>query len=445
MKYVSSPQWIRRIAPGLAIVSLVLVLMAPLAACGSGSSTSSTSSSGPVNLIYWSWNSGVNKQVALFNQTHPNIHVTWQAVISNSAEYEKLFTAIRADNEPDVAQVEFQTLPQFETTRSLVDISKYGANSVKDQFPAWMWNQVSLSNAVYAIPQDGGPMVLFYREDLFKKYNLPVPATWAQYADDAAKLHAAAPNVYITNFDPSPIAAGQFVGLIWQNGGNLFSTSGQSWKVSINSPQALQVASYWQDLIDKKLVKTEPDFTDDWNNDLQTGTLASWFSGAWGNGTLKENAPQTSGKWRVAPMPQWQAGQNVSSNWGGSTTVVFKKTRHPQEASMFAQWISANQQSALLEFNWGAYPALLSALSSSTMNSPQPFFGNQVINQVFSSSAKQVNVNFQWGPSMEQVYNDMGDQFANAVNGHGTLMDGLNAVQQSTITYLTKRGFSVTT
>jgi multiple sugar transport system substrate-binding protein len=68
-----------------------------------------------------------------------------------------------------------------------------------------------------------------------------------------------------------------------------------------------------------------------------------------------------------------------------------------------------------------------------------------VINQVFSASAKQVNVNFQWGPAMEQVYNDMGDQFANVVNGHGTLSDALNAVQQSTITYMQKQGFSVST
>ena len=45
---------------------------------------------------------------------------------------------------------------------------------------------------------------------------------------------------------------------------------------------------------------------------------------------------------------------------------------------------------------------------------------------------------------MQQVYNDMGDNFANAVNGKGTLSDGLNAVQQSTITYLKKQGFSVT-
>src|SRR6266516_2924287 len=287
----SSFSWMRRFAPGFDIFSVSLLIMFPLAACG-GSSSSSTSSTstGPVNLTYWCWIPGMDKQVALFNQAHPNIHVTVQNVGSGSVEYDKLFTAIKANNEPDVAEVEFQTLPQFETTGSLVDI--------------------------------------------FQKYNLPVPTTWAQYADDAAKLHAADPKVYIGHFNPRQ--PGQFVGFIWQNGGQLFSVSGQSWKVSINSPQALQVASYWQDLIDKKLVKVEPDFTNAWYNDLQTCTLATWVSAAWGNGILKQNAPQTTGKWRVAPLPQWQAGQNVSSNWGGSTTVVFKSTKHPQEASTFA-------------------------------------------------------------------------------------------------------------
>jgi multiple sugar transport system substrate-binding protein len=433
-----------RFAPRFALVSFALVLMASLAACGGGSSSSSSSSStGPVNLTYWSWIPGMAKQVALFNQTHPNIHVTLQNVGTGPVEYNKLFTAIKANNEPDLSQIEFQTLPQFETTGSLVDISKYGGNSVQNQFPSWMWNEVTLSGGTYAIPQDGGPMALFYRADIFQKYHLPVPTTWAQYADDAAKLHAADPNAYITDFPPRN--PGWFVGFIWQNGGNLFTTSGQSWKVTINSPQALQVAAYWQNLLDKKLIKTEPDFTNAWYSDLQNGSLATWFSGAWGNGILKQNAPQSAGKWRVAAMPQWQAGQTVSSNWGGSTTVVFKNSQHPQQASTFAQWISANQQSALLEFTTGAYPALVSAQSSPVMNSPQSFFGNQVINQVFSASAQQVNVNFQWGPSMEQVYNDMGDQFANAVNGHGTLSDGLNAVQQSTITYLQKQGFTVST
>ena len=91
----------------------------------------------------------------------------------------------------------------------------------------------------------------------------------------------------------------------------------------------------------------------------------------------------------------------------------------------------------------GAYPALLSSLSSTTINSPQPFYGNQVINQVFQQGATQVNENFTWGPTMDQVYNDMGNDFANVVNGQGTLSSALNAVEQSTITFMKSQGFSI--
>jgi multiple sugar transport system substrate-binding protein len=44
---------------------------------------------------------------------------------------------------------------------------------------------------------------------------------------------------------------------------------------------------------------------------------------------------------------------------------------------------------------------------------------------------------------MNQVYTDMGNNFANAVNGQGTLTDALNATQQSTITFMRKQGFSI--
>ena len=332
----------------LAIISLVLMMMVSLSACGGtssgGSSTSgSSSTSGPVNLTFWSWVPGIDKSVADFNSSHPNIHVTWSNPGQSTALYDKLYTAIKANNEPDLGQVEYEYLPTFETTGSLIDLSQYGANSVKSQFVPWTWGQVSLQNAVYAIPQDSGPMAMFYRADLFKKYNIPVPTTWAQYADDAAKLHAADPNDYITDFNPKQSA--QFAAYVWQAGGQLFGINGQSWKVSINNPQSQQVASYWQDLINKKLVKTEPDFANGWYHDLQTGGVATWISAVWGAADISSNAPQSSGKWAVAPIPQWQAGQSVSGNWGGSTDVVFKSSKHPKEAAEFDMWLNTNQQS----------------------------------------------------------------------------------------------------
>jgi len=440
----SSFPWMRRFASWFAMVSVTILVILPLAACGGSSSSSgtSTASSGPVTLSYWAWIPGMDKQVALFNQSHPNIHVNLFNVGSGPTEYDKLYTTIKANNTPDVAEVEYQLLPTFETTGSLLDMSSYGAASVKNQFVSWTWSQVTLGNAIYAIPQDTGPMGMFYRADIFQKYHLPVPTTWAQYADDAAKLHAANSNEYIADFPPKN--PGEFAGLAWQAGARWFGINGQSWKVSINDAPTQQVATYWQGLLSKKLVKTEPDFANAWYHDLQTGSLATWLTGEWGAGIIPQNAPQSSGKWRVAPLPQWQAGQTANGNWGGSSSVVFKDSKHPKEATEFAEWISNNEQSAELEFKGaGAYPALQSSLDSATVNSALPFYGNQVINQVFKQVAPQVNVNFLWGPTMNQVYTDMGNNFANAVNGQGTLTDALNATQQSTITFMRKQGFSI--
>ncbi len=446
MQLLSSFSWMRRSALQLAVVSVALVIIASLAACGGGpSSGTGVTSSGPVNLTIWSWvPNGLEKSAALFNQAHPNIHITVSNVGAGPVEYNKLFTAIKANNEPDMALMEYQYMPTFEATGALVDLSQYGANSVKDQFVPWTWNQSVLGNAVYMIPWDSGAMIMSYRADLFQKYHLPVPTTWAQYADDAAKLQAANPNDYITDFPPRQ--PGQFVGYVWQAGGRLFGINGQSWKVSINSPQAQQVASYWQDLISKKLVKTEPDFTDAWFHDVQTGGIATLFTGPWGLSVLEQNAPKTSGDWRVAPLPQWQAGQNIDGSWGGGGNVVFKSSKHPKEAAEFVEWVASNQQSVDNVIRASTlYPADQAGLDNPFWNTPQPFFGNQVVGQVLKQVSAEVDVNFQWGPTTSQVYTDIGDNFANVVNGNGTLMDGLNAVQQSTITYMQKQGFNVGT
>ena len=145
----------------------------------------------------------------------------------NAGTYAKMFSALQAGNAPDLGQVEYATLPNFEHVGGLVDLSKYGAGSVQSDFVPWTWSQVTQGSAVYAIPQDTGPMGLFYRADLFKKYGLPVPTTWAQYLSDAKKLHAANPNAYIAAFPASD--AQWFAGLAWQAGAKWFSTSGDTW------------------------------------------------------------------------------------------------------------------------------------------------------------------------------------------------------------------------
>jgi multiple sugar transport system substrate-binding protein len=236
-----------------------------LAACSSTSSTSSTSSAttGKVTLTFWTWVPGISQSVNIWNKSHPDIQVNVDETTSGVAgTYAKMYSALQAGNAPDLGQIEYATLPNFEHVAGLVNLVPFGADKIKPDFVPWTWGQVSQGSGIYAIPQDTGPMGLFYRADLFKKYGLTVPTTWAQFLTDAKKVHAAHPNVYLADFpsnDPQ-----WFSGLAWQAGARWFGTSGDTWLTGIDDSASQQVASFWQQLISDHLVKIDVDFTTQW-------------------------------------------------------------------------------------------------------------------------------------------------------------------------------------
>ena len=420
-----------------------------LAACSSGGGSSSSAGSasgaasgGKVTLTFWSWVPGISQSVSLWNKTHPDIQVSLDETTSGGAgTYAKMFSALQAGNAPDLGQVEFSVLPNFEHVGGLVDLSQYGAASVQNDFVPWTWAQVTQGGGVYAIPQDTGPMGLFYRSDLFQKYGLTVPTTWAQFLTDAQKVHAAHPNVYITAFPSND--AQWFSGLAWQAGAKWFSTSGDTWVANIDDAPSQQVAAFWQQLISDHLVKVEPDFATAWYKDLSDGTLLSWPTAVWGENTLVTNAASTSGDWRVAPLPNWGTTQ-ANGNWGGSTTVVFTGSKHPAQAAEFAEWLNTNASSITgLITKGGLYPADLAGQQQPAANSPVAFYGGQNIWSVFAADGKLVNTTFQWGPIMSTTFTQMADGFGNVGSGSSTLAQVLASTQSQTLSSMQKQGFSV--
>jgi multiple sugar transport system substrate-binding protein len=376
----------------------------------------------------------------------PNIHVKLVNAGQGSPEYTKLRNALKAGSgAPDVVQIEFQYLPTFELQKGLVDLSQYGANSLKNDYVPWTWSQVSNGSAVYAIPQDSGPMGLLYRKDLFDQYHLAVPTTWDQFAAEAQQLHQANPKIYMTDFEGTD--GGWLQGLEWQAGSHPFSVSGTTVTVSLNDAPAQQVINYWGNLVNNKLVATTADFTNDWYAAFNNGTYATWVTAAWGPVFLAGFAGKTSGDWRAAPLPQWSAGANVSANWGGSTDAVTVQSQHPKEAFELAQWINHDQSSAtMLATKQFLFPTLNSVLNDASFaNDQSQFYGGQPVNQIFSTASQQVNTNFQWSPFQDYVYTQMGDVFGSAQSGKTSFADALNQLQANVVNYAKQQGFTVNT
>ncbi|MBB2975695.1 multiple sugar transport system substrate-binding protein [Microbacterium endophyticum] len=433
----------KAVATGVVLLSAVA-----LAGCTSGDSGSTdaaacTPADGPVTLEFTSWIPGIEDVVATWNEANPDIQVEVQTGPNgNSGTYQNFFSQLEAGNAPDLGQIEYDALASFRVQDGLTDLSACDdVVAAESEFIPWTWSQVTLgSDGIYAIPQDSGPMALFYRSDLFEQNGIAVPTTWDEYKTAAEEIRAL--GGYITNFSTADI--NQFAGLVWQAGGEWFGNDGDEWTVDLASGESETVAAYWQDLIDNDLVSTYPAWTEEWNNAYNSSEVWTWESAVWGANSISSGAPDTAGLWSVASSPQWEAGQNAAGNWGGSSTAVFKGSEHPYEAAKFALWLNTSEE-ALTALNESAniYPATTAGLDLPVLKEGVDFYGGQAIYDVFAAAAAEVNPDFLWGPTMTQTYADVSDGFQKAVTGQGTLEDALKSAQSSTIDTLEAQSIPV--
>jgi multiple sugar transport system substrate-binding protein len=441
----------------LALVTVGVIGLAT-AACSSTSSKSDTTAkpmtaeqiaaelAKPTHLTFWTWVKGIEDEVALFEKKYPNIKVDVVNAGQGKDQYTKLRTALTAGSgAPDLAQIEFQHIPTFTTTGDLLDLTPYGAGALKDKFINWTWSQVTKDGKVYAIPQDTGPMGMLYRQDIFDKYGIGVPKTWDEFAAAARKLHTADPNVVLTNMASNQ--PGAFTGLTWQAKSHPFSLQGtDKLSIAVNDAGAKKVAGFWSPLIKDGVVSTDPDFTDQWYQGLANGKYATWLTAAWGPLFLQGTAKDTAGKWRVAPLPQWNAGESVSGNWGGSTTAVLKQSKHPVAAAALAQFLNSDPESTrMLADKQFLFPATSALLADTSFRSQKlDFYGGQTVNQIFADISSTVTTDFTWSPFQDFVYNAANDTVGKAMTNKTDLSNGLDQLQATVVDHAKKQGFTVT-
>ncbi|MBT2516670.1 ABC transporter substrate-binding protein [Agromyces sp. ISL-38] len=399
----------------------------------------------PTKLTFWTWVPDIENEVKLFEEKYPAIDVKVENVGQGLAHYQKLRSAIEAgEGGPDVAQIEYQYIPSFVLPESLLDLTPYGADDLSGDFVDWAWNQVSPADEVWAIPQDVGPMGNLYREDLLTQAGITEPpATWDDYAT-AAKAVKDSTGAYISNLGATQ--AGQMIGFFWQAGVKPFGYDGkETVTIDVNSDEAKQVADYWTGLIQQDLISTDVDFNDEWYQGLASGKYAGWLTAAWGPIFLQGTAEGTSGLWRAAPLPQWEAGQDVSGNWGGSSDAVLADSKNPIAAYELAKFINDDEESAMkLATEQFLFPPQVSVLEDPAfVDQESEFYGGQQVNKLFSEISETVDTDFQWLPFMDYVYSSYEETMGTVIAAKGDISGALDTWQDQLVKYAKDQGFTV--
>jgi multiple sugar transport system substrate-binding protein len=446
----------RKTATALGAIAVTAALA--LTGCAPSSGGSSTSSQAPVSqadidkamdtpttLTFWTWVPDIQDEVDLFEQKYPKIKVKVVNTTGGSQHYPKLRAALKAGKGvPDVAQMEFNYIPSFVQTKSLENLNAYGAKDIGSDYVDWVWNQVSNSSGTWGIPQDSGPLGTLYRKDIFDKAGVTTPPkTWADFADAAQKVKSKTGS-YITNLPGNDMF--QTISFFWQAGAKPFTYDGKKTVgIDLNSATNQKVVSYWQDLIDKDLVSTDPDFTDEYYQGLSRDKYASWLVAAWGPVFLQGTAKNTSGKWRAADIPQWNAGDDVSGNWGGSSDAVMAASKNKIAAYELAKFINYDEASTLKLANQQfLFPVKKDTLASSDFTEQKSeFYGGQKVNEFFAGVSDTVDKDFQWLPFMEYVGTSYSATLGKAISDHSDLKAALAKWQDQVVAYGKQQGFTV--
>ncbi|MFJ7494435.1 extracellular solute-binding protein [Streptomyces sp. NPDC097727] len=407
---------------------------------GCSGSTEASSSSGPAEITFWGWASGYEKSVELWNRSHPDIHVKYEAITDGGAGgYDKMLTAAKAGKAPCLAQVGYETFSSFLAAGVLQDVSSY-VEPQKDEFADWVWGNAGVNGKAYGVPVDTAPMAMFYRADLFKKAHIEVPRTWDEFATAAASVKAADPSSRLMNLPTDPYLYGGFA---WQGGAPWFGVKNDAWSVSLDSAANGKVAEYWQGLFDRDLVTSHPAFDAALYSAWSKGKVWAEVGPVWSASLIRDNAAGSAGKWDVAPMPRWGT-QDAVGNSGGSATAVMKDCARPKEATEFALWMSTDSGSVSnLIASAAILPASRSGLANKALDAPQSYYGGRPVYQLFRQEAAKVSPDWRWGPVMSTTATALGDGLGKVHTKKGTFQDALNSAQNGTVSALRSQGFSV--
>jgi len=446
------------------LVALCLGIAALVAACGEssdGGNASGGSSGGgssdakkvdmaaelkkPATITVWAWTPGTDEAVKMFEAAHPNIKVKLQNVGQGGPHYRKLRTVLKSGKGlPDVVHMEFQYIPSFTLTKSLLDMTPYLPDNFLSNYPEWVQKQINIDGGIYGVPWDTGPLGFIYRKDLLKKAGVKTPInTWEEFATAAEQYHKANPKSYLVNMPGGQ--TGQWMGLFWQAGARPFTSDPNNMKVNLTDPKIKQVTEFWDKLYANGSISHDADFNDAWYQGFSKGKYAGWLSAAWGPIFLQDYTKSSKGEWVAQQLPQWEEGKTVSGNWGGSTLAVLKDSPNKAAAVEFARWILSEKQPVeMFSYDRFLFPPQNTMLSNDTwLTKKYPFYGGQAVNKTYALMANSVDKNWQWPPILEYVATQGDDIKSKSVDQGKGATAALQPWQDAVVNYAKQQGITV--
>ena len=363
------------LARGASVARVALVqcavLLAALLGCRAGGGAVPTR----VTLRFWAMGREgevVQELVRDFERENPSIRVVVQQIPWGAA-HEKLLTAYVGGSTPDAAQLGNTWIAEFAALHAIQPLSDLLATSPAAPESAYfpgIWDTNVIDGETYGVPWYVDTRLLFSRKDLLRRAGYAsMPQRWNEWrsameavkglgaareaAGRGAPVGGAGRSHYAIFLPTNEYTPWIVFGL--EAGSPLLKDDGT--RGAFGDSAYRRAMAFYIDLFRRGLAPAVPGASIvNVYQEFERGTFAMYITGPWQLGEFRNRlSPAMQDAWETAPMPG-PDGPGVSVA-GGSSLVLFRRSRHQPEAWKLIEFLSRPEQQLRFYALTGDLPA----------------------------------------------------------------------------------------
>ncbi len=386
----------RVIAARLTVALLVPVVLATAVATVFSGGQQETAEEPAPRLELWTF---VDTHARWFREmaeeVGPDLHPDFEldvSVISYDEMHDRLTVSLQTGiGAPDIADVEQGRFGAFLRDEPVGFVDLTDRLTAGGHLDAMVESRLSLYQGAegqyYGIEHALTPVVLYYRADVFEEHGITPEdlSTWddfievgRQLSDDTRKMIA--------------LEDGYVSILLRQRGTGWFDEEGRIQATS--EPLVLDTVNWLlelKDVHDIAGVRADEDAAH--YAALRDGRYLTQLGADWFAGFFKDNLPEMEGKWAAMPLPVWPddpEGRNTSV-MGGTGATITRFSENVELAWEFLEAVMLSEEGNVRRFELtNLFPPYIPAWDNPRLYEPDPYFGGQVLGELFAELGRDV-------------------------------------------------------
>jgi N,N'-diacetylchitobiose transport system substrate-binding protein len=307
----------------IGVAVLVAAALAVIAATASGGAAATNS------ITVWlqtdadkdNWKAIIKAATTEFQRAHPGVAVDVQFQDWTN-HLTKFDATLAGGNAPDVIEMGNTEMTKYMAAGAFQDISSDRSSFANSS--TWLEGLAAagrFGGKLYGVPYYAGSRVVTYRTDLFKKANIKVPTSLAEFTAAARKLGRQQGD---RGFSPVYIAGTDWyvaMGFVYDHGGAIARQVSGKWKGTLASPKSIAGLTAYKNFFlaapraSKTTIETRPNPYDVYKQ----GNAGSMIGPGWFTCCVGDKYKGSTGQF---VMPSRTKGQPMPGFLGGSLLAV---------------------------------------------------------------------------------------------------------------------------